>query len=156
MVNLTLNELRLIVGRINIKNYRNMSREKLLSTLDKAKYNFETISKNKLEKIANMQNLSQNDLDQITKMLNLSQNELEQIVKMRQLKNYKNMSKEDLLITLLKPNQSLAELQKSKSNNAKIEETRKSFNELKNRFSKKGIKGIRKRFYEKEKIDKYF
>ena len=89
-------------------------------------------------------------------MLNLSQNELEQIAKMRHLKNYKNMSKEDLLITLLKPNQSLAELQKSKSNNAKMEETRKSFNELKNRFSKKGIKEIRKTFYEKEKIDKYF
>ena len=41
-----------------------MSREKLLSTLDKAKYNFETISQNKLEQIANIQNLSQNDLDQ--------------------------------------------------------------------------------------------
>ena len=64
MVNFTVNELRLIVGRRNIKNYRNMSREKLLSTLDKAKYNFETISQNKLEQIANMQNLSQNDLDQ--------------------------------------------------------------------------------------------
>ena len=47
------------------------------------------------------------------------------------------MSKEQLLVTLLKSNQSLAELQKSKSNNAKKEETRKIFNELKNRFSKK-------------------
>ena len=36
MVNLTINELRLTAGRRNIKNYRNMSKEKLLSTLDKA------------------------------------------------------------------------------------------------------------------------
>ena len=114
-----------------------MSREKLLSTLDKAEYNFETISHNKLEQIAKMQNLSQNDLGQITKMLNLSQNELEQIAKMRRIKNCNNMSKEELLVALLKSNQSLAELQKSKSNNAKKEETRKIFNELKNRFSKK-------------------
>ena len=64
MVNHTLNKPSLIAGRRNIKNYRNMSRENLLSTLDKAGYNFETISQNKLEQIANMQNLSQNDLDQ--------------------------------------------------------------------------------------------
>ena len=73
-----LNELRLTAGRRNIKNYGNMSREKLLSTLEKAEHNFETISHNKLEQIAKMQNLSQNDLDQIPKILNLSQNELEQ------------------------------------------------------------------------------
>ena len=66
------------------------------------------------------------------------------------------MSKEELLVTLLKSHQSLAELQKRKSNNVKIEETRKVFNELRNRFSKKGIIEIRKVFYEKEKIDKYF
>ena len=72
IVNQTLNELRLIAGRRNIKNYRNISREKSLSTLDKAEYNFETMSHNKLEQIAKMQNLSQSDLGQITKMLNLS------------------------------------------------------------------------------------
>ena len=54
MVNHTLNKPSLIVGRRNIKNYRNMSTENLLSTLDKAGYNFETISQNKLEQIATM------------------------------------------------------------------------------------------------------
>ena len=49
-----------------------------------------------------MQNRSQNDSYQITEMLNLSRNELEQIEKMRPTKNYKNMSKEGLLIALLK------------------------------------------------------
>ena len=34
MVNLTTQELRLIAGKRGIKNYKNMSREKLLSTLD--------------------------------------------------------------------------------------------------------------------------
>ena len=56
-----------------------------------------------------MENLSQNILDQITEMLNLSQNELEQIANMRRIKNYNNMSKEELLVSLLKSNQSLAE-----------------------------------------------
>ena len=57
-----------------------------------------------------MQNLSQNELDQITKMQNQSRDELEQIAKMRRIRNYKNMSKEKLLIDLLKSKQSLAEL----------------------------------------------
>ena len=95
-----------------------MSREKLLSTLDESESNFKTISQNGLEWIAKMQNLSQHDLDQITKMLNLTQNELEQIAEMRRIKNYKNMLKEELLITLLKLKQSLPELYKSKSHNA--------------------------------------
>ena len=74
-----------------------------------------------------MQNLSQDELEQIIKMLSSSQNELEQIAEMRRIKNYKNMSKEGLLIALLKLEQSLAELRKSKSNTAKIEETKNLF-----------------------------
>ena len=38
MVNLTLNELRIITGRRGIKNYKNMSREKLLITLDELEH----------------------------------------------------------------------------------------------------------------------
>ena len=38
MVNLTLNELRIITGRRGIKNYINMSREKLLNTLDELEH----------------------------------------------------------------------------------------------------------------------
>ena len=110
MVNLTLNELRLTAGRRSIKNYRNISREKLLSTLDESESHFKTVSQNGLEQITKMQNFSQYDLDQIAKMLNLTQNELEQIAKMRRIKNYKNMSKEELLIALLKSEQSLAQL----------------------------------------------
>ena len=94
-----------------------MSSEKLASTL----HELETIFKN----------ISQNGLKQIGKMQNLWQNELMQIAKMRCIKNHKNMSKEELLISLLKSEQSIAELCKSKSNSAEIEETQK------NNFSKK-------------------
>ena len=61
------------------------------------------------------------------------------------------MSKEELLIALLKSKQSHAELYKSKSNNTEIEETRKIFNEIRNKFSKSTIEEIRKDLYEKEK-----
>ena len=109
-----------------------MSREKLLSTLDELESISKNISQNKLEGITKMQNLSQYQLMQITKMHNLSQNELEQIAKMRRTKNYKNMSKEELLTSLLKSGQNIAELRRSKVNNAEIEEIKKNFNALRN------------------------
>ena len=133
------------------KNYQSMSRKKLLSTLDKSERNFKNILKNELKQIAKMQNLSQNELEQITRMKNLLQNELERIAKIRGIKNYKKISKEELVIALLKSVQSHAELYKSKSNNTEIEETRKIFNEIRNKFSKSVIKEIRKELYKKEK-----
>ena len=107
MVKLITHKLRLIARKRGIKNYQNMSREKLLSILDESERIFENLSQNGLERIAKMQNLSQNELKQITKMQNVSQKELEQIAKMRRIKNYKNMSREKLLIALLKSKQSL-------------------------------------------------
>ena len=92
-----------------------------------------------------MQNLAENELKQITRMKNLPKNELEQIAKMRRIKNYENMYKEGLLIALLKSKQSHAELYKSKSNNTEIEETRKIFNEIRNKFSKAKIEENRKK-----------
>ena len=83
-----------------------------------------------------MPNLSHNKLKQITKMNDLPRNELEQIAKMRQIKNYRSMWKEGLLIALLKSNQSITELRRSKDNNAEIEETSKIFNEHRNNFLK--------------------
>ena len=66
------------------------------------------------------------------------------------------MSKEELSISLLKSEQSIAEPRKRKLNNTEIKETKKKFNALRNNFSTKKIKEIRKKFYEREKIDKYF
>ena len=151
MINLTKYELELIAGNRGIKNYQNMSRKKLLRTLNKSDCNFKNISLNGLERIAKMQNLSQNELEQIKRMKSLPKNELEQIAEMRRIKNYKNMSNEELLIAFLKSVQNHAGLYKSKSNNAEIEKTRKFFNEIRNKFSKSVIKEIRKELYEKKK-----
>lgn len=49
-----------------------------------------------------MQNLSPNDLEQIKKMQNQLRDELEQIAKMKRLKSYTAMSKEALILALLK------------------------------------------------------
>ena len=49
-----------------------------------------------------MQNLSQNEFNQITFMHGLSRDELEQIAKIRRIKDYEDMKKEDLIISLLK------------------------------------------------------
>ena len=54
MLNLTTYELRLIAVRSGIKNYKNMSREKLLSTLDESEPNFKTLSEKGLEPITKM------------------------------------------------------------------------------------------------------
>ena len=57
-----------------------------------------------------MQNLSQNKFNQIEKMRGLSRDELEQNAKIRRIKNYEDMKKEDLIISLLKSKESMAEL----------------------------------------------
>ena len=51
MVELTENKLRLIPKNKSIKNYQNMSKEKLSSTLNKLKSFTENLSKNGLKKI---------------------------------------------------------------------------------------------------------
>ena len=102
-----------------------------------------------------MQNISLNELEQIEKMNNLSLNKLKQIAKTRSIKTNRNTSKEDLLIALLKSNQSHTELRRSEDNNAEIGETKKIFNELRNNFSKEEIKKIRRKFRLRESIDEY-
>ena len=141
MVKLTKYELRLIARNRGIKNYQNMSREKLLSTLDKSERITENLSKNGLEQIVRMQNLSLNELKQIERMNNLSLKKLKQIAKTRHIKTNKNTSKEDLLIALLKSNQSHVELRKSEDNNTEIGKTKKIFNELRNKFFRKRNRG---------------
>ena len=49
-----------------------------------------------------MLNLSQNEFNQIAVMCDLSRHELEQITKIRTIKNYEDMKKEHLIISLLK------------------------------------------------------
>ena len=99
-----------------------------------------------------MQNLSQDEFEQIARMNNLPQNKLEQIAKKRGIKKYMNMSKEGLLISILKSGQSIAKPRKSNNNNAEIKEIKEKFNVSRNNFSKKKkIEEIRKNFIEKKR-----
>ena len=137
MINLTKCELKLIRGNRGIKKYQNMSKEDLLNAIVKSERITENLSKNGLEWIARMQNLSQNDFEQISEINNLLLNKLKQIAKTRCIKINKNTSKEELLIALLKSNQSHAELRKCEDNNAKIKEQKKSLTNLEITFQKK-------------------
>ena len=79
-----------------------------------------------LEQISKMQNLTENKQDQITKMHNQSQNELEQIAKIGRIKNYGRMSKEELIIALLKSKRSIAKDFNNNLGNDKIRGMEKS------------------------------
>ena len=60
--------------------------------------------------MAKMQNISQNELNQLAKMRGQSRDKLEPIAKIRRIKNYQEMSKEELITSLLKSKQGIAEL----------------------------------------------
>ena len=78
-----------------------------------------------------MQNLSQNELNQIAEMRDQSRDELERIAKIRRIKNYEEMSKEELVISLLKSKQSIAELFNNNNlNDDKISDIRRILNRL--------------------------
>ena len=81
MENFTKDELKLIAEKIDIKNYQNMSRKKLIRAPDKSKRNFKDITLKKLDEVAKMQNLSQDELEQIAQMNSLPINKLEQTAK---------------------------------------------------------------------------
>ena len=59
-------------------------------------------------------------------MQNQSRDELEQIAKMRRIKSYEKMSKEGLIISLLRSKRSLAELFNNNLDNDRISEIKKS------------------------------
>ena len=79
-------------------------------------------------------------------MINLSLDELKLIAQSRNISDYENKSKEDLIKALseLKPKLK----PETRINKKKFEEIRKDFNELRPRFSKKEIDKYRKAFYD--------
>ena len=76
-----------------------------------------------------------------TNMINLSLDELRLIAQNRNIRDYENKSKEDLIKALSerKP--------KIKTDKKSLEEIRKDFNELRHKFSQKEIDKYRKAFY---------
>ena len=109
-----------------------------------------------LKKIAKMQNLSQNELNQIAEMRDQSRDELERIAKIRRIKNYEEMSKEELIISLLKSKQSIAELFNNNLDDDKIGDIKKILNRLRDILPKKYRKEIKKKLYEIKNKKKSF
>ena len=75
-------------------------------------------------------------------MINLSLDELRLIAENRNIRDYENKSKKDLIKALSKTKP------KIKFDKKKLEEIRKDFNELRHKFSKKEIDKYRKAFYD--------
>ena len=117
---------------------QNKSKKELLQNLYKLKRIYDNLSRNGFNKIVNMQNLSLNELKKIEIMNNLSLNTLKQIAITRNIQNYEDVSKEDLLIALIKSNKSNIEL--LKDSNTEIVETKKLFNKIRSNFLRDKIK----------------
>ena len=86
-----------------------MSTEELLNTLYRydikreLKSNRRKLNKINLKKIAKKQNISRIELRKAQKLQNKSIDELQEIAKLRRIKNYDNLTREDLIFSLLKP-----------------------------------------------------
>ena len=108
MVELTRKEYNLIAKTRGIIEPQKMSIQELKDTLSrydsrrKAKSNRRKLVKIKLEKIAKIQNISKNELNKAEKLQNKSIDELRGIARLRRIKNRNNLTREDLIISLLK------------------------------------------------------
>ena len=97
-----------------------------------------------------MQNLLQNELNQMAEMRGQSRDELEQTAKIRIIKNYEEMSKEELTISLLKSKQSIAEFFNNNLGDNKISDIRRILNRLRDILPRKYRKGTKEKLYEME------
>ena len=103
-----------------------------------------------------MQNLSQNELNQVARMHYQSRGQPEPIAKMRRIKNYGEMLKEELIISLLKSKPSIAEFVNNNLDDDKISDIKRILNQLRYILPKKYKKKIKKKFYEIENKGKSF
>ena len=124
--------------------------QNILAQVNKRKILFEK----GLQKIAKMQNLSQNKLNQIGEMRVQSRDELERIAKCkRRIINYEEMSKEELIISLLKSKQNIAELFNNNLDDDKTSDIREILNRFRNILPKKYRNEIKEELY---KIEIFF
>ena len=114
-IELTRKEYNLITKNRGIQELQNMSTEELLNILSrydsrrKVKSNHRKLLKLKLEKSAKIQNISENELSKAEKLQNKAIHELRGIARLSKIKNSDNLTKEDLIISLLKSESSPAE-----------------------------------------------
>ena len=145
------NEIQKIKKEINLLRDKLEQSKKRQNLLEKR----QNLSQNRLKQIAKIKNLSSNDIKQITKMQNQSQDELEQIEEMRRIKNHAKMSKDGLIIALLKSKRSLPELFKNNFDNDRIKGIKKSSRNSEMDLPKNVERKLRKSFT-KQEIRKIF
>ena len=169
-IEFTRKELNFVAKNRGIKELQNMCTEELLNTLSrydnkrKVKNNSKKLSKIKLEKIAKIQNISKNELSKAEKLQNKSIDELRRIARLRRIKNSDNLTKEDLIISLLKSESNPVERNYMKYFNnstnddtyddkikGKINDIRIILSRLGNIVTKNDRKKIKKELYEIEK-----
>ena len=117
-----------------------------------------------LEKIVKIKNISKNQLNQAKKLQRKSTDELKEIARLRRIKSIEKLTKEELIITLSKPESSAAKLNFKKlfNNNTnddtyddkirgKISNIRMILSKLGNIVTNKNRKKIKIELYEIEK-----
>ena len=111
MVELTREEYNIVAKRRGIANPQNMSTKKLLNTLNRYDNRRKDgkLSEIGLEKIAKIPNILENEVNQAKKLQRKSIDKLKEIARLRRIKNRDKLTKEDLIITLLKSASSDAE-----------------------------------------------
>ena len=146
-----------------------MSTKELLDTLSrydsqrKVKSNRRKLLKIKLEKIGKIQNISKSDLSRAEKPQNKSIDELQEVARLTRIKDYDNLTKEDLILRLLKSEGNLTERNYMKYFNnstndkikSKINDIRLIYSRLWNILTKNDRKKVPKDLDEIEK-DKTF
>ena len=165
MVELNRKEYNIIAKNRGIIELQKMSTLELLNTLSrydgrrKVKSNRRKLLEIKLEKIAKIQNISKNELNKAEKLQNKSIDELRGIARLRRIKNRNNLTKEDLIISLLKSESNPAERNYMKYfNNSTNDEIKSKINDIRlilsrlgNIVTKNDRKKIKKELYEIEK-----
>ena len=165
MVELTRKEYNLIAKNRGIIEPQKMSTQELIDTLSRydsrreVKSNRRKLLKIKLEKIAKKQNISKNELRKAEKLQDKSIDELQEIAKLRGIKNYDNLTKEDLIFSLLKSESNPAERNYMEYfNNSTNDEIKSKINDIRlilsrlgNIVTKNDRKKIKKELYEIEK-----
>ena len=142
-----------------------MSTEELVNTLYRydirrdVKSNRRKLSKINLKKSAKIENISKNELRKAEKLQNKSIDELRGIAGLRRIKNYDNLTKEDLIFSLLKSESNPAECNYMEYfNNSTNDEIKSKINDIRlilsrlgNIVTKNDRKKIKKELYEIEK-----
>ena len=144
-IELTREEYNLIAKKRVIQESQNMSTKEFLNTLRtydsrrKVKNNRKKLLKIQLEKVAKIQNISKNDLSKTEKLQNKWIDQLWGIARLRRIKNYDNLTKEDLIISLLKSESNPAERNYMKYfNNSTNDEIKSKINDIRLILSRLG------------------